>query len=111
MLLALLMLVLAVAQLPLAAAHGFLALPESRNYIHSTYKARTPQEKSGIPESFWNYCPHCLAAGLHACLLCACCGAALLLQVVASGCPAASCQPNSFETLPLASCYPCRRTQ
>ncbi|PSC74252.1 chitin binding domain-containing [Micractinium conductrix] len=53
----------ALAALPLAAAHGYMAQPAARNYIHSTYYERTQQERQAIPESYWNYCPHCLAAG------------------------------------------------
>jgi hypothetical protein len=54
---------LVLAALPPAAAHGFMATPASRNVIHSTYYPRTAAERSQYPESYWNYCPHCLAAG------------------------------------------------
>lgn len=40
-----------------AAAHGFMAAPMSRNYVHSTYNQK------GRDDSWYNYCPHCLAAG------------------------------------------------
>ena len=53
----------ALAALPAAHAHGFMSMPASRNYIHSTYYPRTAQEKSLIDESYWDYCPHCSAAG------------------------------------------------
>lgn len=53
----------ALAALPAAHAHGFMSMPASRNYIHSTYYPRTAQEKSLIDESYWEYCPHCSAAG------------------------------------------------
>ena len=55
--------VAALAALPAAHAHGFLAMPASRNYIHSTYYPRTAAERRQFDESFWDYCPHCLAAG------------------------------------------------
>jgi len=50
-------------QAPLAAAHGFMSMPASRNYIHSTYYPRTQAERNAKDESYWNYCPHCLAGG------------------------------------------------
>lgn len=51
------------AALPRAAAHGFLAMPAARNVIHSTYYPRAAAERDRYEESYWNYCPHCLAAG------------------------------------------------
>lgn len=53
----------ALAALPRAAAHGYLAQPASRNFIHSTFYPRSAAEKQSKPESYWQYCPHCLAAG------------------------------------------------
>ena len=51
------------AALPAVHAHGFMSMPASRNYIHSTYYPRTAHEKSLLDESYFDYCPHCLAAG------------------------------------------------
>lgn len=42
------------AALPGAAAHGFMSLPASRNYIHSTFYPRTAAEKAAIDESYWD---------------------------------------------------------
>lgn len=41
-----------------AAAHGYLAKPMSRNYVHSVHNIK------GKDDSWYNYCPHCLAAGV-----------------------------------------------
>lgn len=54
---------LALAALPRASAHGYMSLPASRNFIHSRFYPRTEQEMQAKDESYWNYCPHCLAAG------------------------------------------------
>lgn len=48
-------LALLLAALPQAAAHGFMTLPASRNFIHSTYFNRTEAERQALPESYWDY--------------------------------------------------------
>ena len=68
LLLALLLALLALARVPQGArAHGFMMEPGSRNYLHSTYIPRTLAQTNDIEatlgDAWFDYCPHCLAAG------------------------------------------------